>query len=149
MTRKRLFLVLAALAALAVAGTAAVLWPRPRVTKESYECVKLGMTRREVESIVGVPPGDYTGGPMRPTDDEYAEDIRGDVVESWHRLGDGKISLLLPSERWEGDAGCLGVGFDPAGRAFSKYFIPREREEQSPLDNLLWQLKRAWKRLAP
>jgi hypothetical protein len=142
MTRRRLFL-FAALAALGVASTVAFLWPRPRVTKESYERIKLGMTRPEVEALLGGPPGDYTSGPRRPTDDKFVQDVREDVREIWLRPGG---TMLLPRhERWQGDAGDLGVSFDPAGRALEKYFLPYEREKQTPLDYLL----RSWKRLVP
>jgi hypothetical protein len=53
MKRKRLLLVLAALAVLAVVGTW-VLWPRPeRVTRENFARIRKGLSAAEVEAILG------------------------------------------------------------------------------------------------
>jgi hypothetical protein len=47
-----------------LAGVAAfALWPRPgRITRENYDRISAGMSRAEVEVILG-PPGDHTTGP--------------------------------------------------------------------------------------
>jgi hypothetical protein len=51
-----------ALVALLAAG-AFVMWPRPdRITRENYQRIRYGMSRGEVEAILG-PPGDYTSAP--------------------------------------------------------------------------------------
>jgi hypothetical protein len=135
MKRKRLLVVLFALVALAVAGAVTVLWPWPRVTKESYERIKLGMTRGEVEAILGVPPGDYTGGPTRSSrlksEMEIAHDLSwsGGSPETW-------------GEWWKGDAADVMVRFSPSGLAVWKMYRQREREEQTTSENIQWRLRR-------
>src|SRR5262245_16377053 len=34
-------------------------WPRHRLSQDSFDKIKAGMTREEVEAILGCPPGDY------------------------------------------------------------------------------------------
>jgi hypothetical protein len=64
-------------------------WPRPsRVTAANFERIKEGMSRAEVEAILG-PPGDYTTGP------------------TFIHFG-GLVWVPPPyssAERWEGDEG--------------------------------------------
>jgi outer membrane protein assembly factor BamE (lipoprotein component of BamABCDE complex) len=63
--RRKLLLALAGLA-LVVAGTF-VLWPRAnRITRENFDHIEKGMSRAQVESILG-PPGDYRTGPQADT----------------------------------------------------------------------------------
>src|SRR5262245_23034627 len=61
MRRQTLLVVLAGLAVVVAAG-AVVLWPRAdRITLENYDRIRDGMTRAEVEAILG-PPGDQRTG---------------------------------------------------------------------------------------
>jgi hypothetical protein len=64
MRRRKLLVALVGLAVVVAAG-AVVLWPQAappsRVTRENYDCIQEGMTRAEVEAILG-PPGDYRTG---------------------------------------------------------------------------------------
>ena len=60
MRRRKLLVVLAGLAV--VAAGVVVLWPRPdRITRENCDRIRPGMTRAEVEAILG-PPDDYRTG---------------------------------------------------------------------------------------
>jgi hypothetical protein len=145
---------LLAVLALTVAGTVAFLWPRPRVTKESYERIKLGMTRREVEAVVGGPPGDYTGGPTLPADPEgaLAEGVfQSDVTHVHLAEGvlQGDVSFHPSTGRWDGDGAAVVVQFSTAGRVTSKFYHPSKRLEQTPLANLWCRLRREWRRLFP
>src|SRR5436309_3337545 len=36
-----------------------VMQPRPRIDQETFDKIKVGMTGREVEELIGAPPGDY------------------------------------------------------------------------------------------
>jgi hypothetical protein len=59
MRRRTLLAALAGLAVVVAAG-AWLLWPRQdRITPENLDRIELGMTRAEVEAILGGPPGDY------------------------------------------------------------------------------------------
>jgi hypothetical protein len=53
-------------ASLAVALVVAwLLWPRTAITRENAAMIRPGMTRGEVEAILGGPPRDETTGPPR------------------------------------------------------------------------------------
>ncbi|OWK38366.1 hypothetical protein [Fimbriiglobus ruber] len=60
--RLRLWLLIAAVLLIAVVVTAVLLPSRPRPCRKTYEQVHVGMTREEVETTVGGPPGDYADG---------------------------------------------------------------------------------------
>jgi hypothetical protein len=134
MRHKRYLLV--ALAALAVAGTVAVPGPRPRFTLADYERVRLGMTKGELEAVLGK-SGDYTTGPK--VFFHYGYRSEGELPDTegpqW-------------AEHWEADQGTVMVQFDAASRCRIKTFIPTTRQEQGTLENVQWRLERAWKRLA-
>jgi hypothetical protein len=129
--RKRTLLV--ALAALAVVGAAGVvvLWPRAdRITEANLERIKEGMSRAEVDAILGGPPGDYRTGPTEPG--------RRTV-----------FTLGPPPERWLADAGVAYVSFDDAGRVQDLHFSPNEPADIGPFDKLIWRLQRQWHRWFP
>jgi hypothetical protein len=139
MARKRRLLVLAALAALALALAAAVvLWPQPsQVTRANYDNIKPGMTRRDVETLLGGPPGNYAGGPTGPAGDHYAE-ILSNLDE-----------CVREPVWWQGDSATVAVHFGQTGLADWKAYFPTEREEQTPLANVEWRVRRQWKRRFP
>jgi hypothetical protein len=116
---------------LLVVGIAALLlWPEPpepdRVTQENFDRISDGMSRAEVEAILG-PPGDSTSEPP---------------------------SQLYPSLKslgldWDADTAWVSIGFDDSGGVVRKRFYSMSRREQGPLDNLLWRAKRQWRRWFP
>ncbi len=135
MKRKRLLVLLAAPGALALASTVAVLWPRPsRITRENYDRIRVGMSRAEVEGIFGAPPGLYTNGPT---------DLAGDFESA---IGFHGSNIMV----WGDDTLLVYVGFDYPGRIVeSKTVLNVKRRDQGVLENLLWRLKRQWRRLFP
>ncbi len=78
---------LLAVAGLALASVAAfALWPRPnRFTREDYDRIHKGMTRAEVEAILG-PPGDYT----TLGTDYITDDLIPQAVDLDHSSGKNK-----------------------------------------------------------
>jgi hypothetical protein len=141
MGRRTLLVALAGLAAVVAAGVVAV-WPRPtRFTRAHCDRIQVGMSRAEVEAILGGRPGDYRTGPT----------TGASLTEAIHRLG--PITYLGPREnwapitfdRWQGDSGNVYVNFSPDG-VEAKSFTATTKLEQRPLDNLLWRLKRQWHR---
>jgi hypothetical protein len=79
MQRGKRKLIAALAAGLVLAGAAAfALWPRPvRATPENFRQISLGMSRAQVQTVLG-PPGEYLTGPVdfvrKGTRDVWAED---------------------------------------------------------------------------
>jgi hypothetical protein len=70
------------------------------VTMAKCARVEVGMSRAEVRAILGVPPGDYTGGRSRKTEPASAYQITllwQEVVDTWARP-DCYLSVLYGEE---------------------------------------------------
>jgi hypothetical protein len=110
---------------LALAGAAAVaLWPRSsRVTRENFERIRKGMSRGEVEAILGT-PGDYR---TFPTDDKRHH--------YWGVYAGNRaipnMSGQMKYETWKGDAGGHLRDF-LAGRREAPGVFPREQGATKP-----------------
>jgi hypothetical protein len=141
MRRRKLLVALAALAVVVAVGTF-TLWPRPhRFTREDCRRVREGMTRAEVEALLG-PPGDYRTGPV---------DYDGGFVPL--KITPLTMPQITPlSEdivRWTGDSAYIAVLFDSAGCVQTWYVVPTSKTAQSPLGALLWRAERQWRRWFP
>ena len=77
-------------------------------TREMFECIKNGMTRKEVEEILGVPPGDYSPGGH----------VGFGGGEAGHWLFDCHSSI----ESWAAETGKIYVQFDERGTVVRKGF---------------------------
>jgi hypothetical protein len=135
---KRLRL-LAALTALLVTALALILFlPRqPRITETNLNRVRPGMTRPEVEAILGGPPGFYAGGPTLLLPDECHRVISDEIVPD---------SML---ERWWGDDGALSVTFNPSGRVIGSQWCRCKRIELGLVGWLRWRFAVEWERCFP
>src|SRR5262245_48595124 len=119
MRTRRFVLTLGALTLLAVAGwvTISVLFARPYITAEQGGQIRAGMTRAEVQAILGVPPGDYTGfdnpGAVQFLLQEYG--LAGAPYETWA----AEIKPAGPHSQpgtLRHDAIFVAVMFDKGGR---------------------------------
>jgi hypothetical protein len=129
----RLLLALAGLA-LVAAGTF-VLWPRANhITRENFDRIEKGMSRVQVESILGL-PGDYRTGPT-----EIAWILEYDPIT-------GKT--LWDDRCWCADTLLIIVDFDESGSAYRYWCFDERRSLQSPLENFLWRANRHWRRWFP
>ncbi len=111
MRKKRTVVVVVLLLALVTS-----LWvlarPRPhRINREGFDRIEEGMTQREVEDILGRPPGDYTDRR------ETLPDGRWKYVAGWMR---GHPSY--PRE-WLSDDGRVMVFFDKGGCVVGNYYF--------------------------
>jgi hypothetical protein len=149
---------LAALAVVVAAGSV-VLWPGPvSVTKENYLRIRQGMSRAELEAILG-PPGDYRTG-LGEEDWDYGpvgqhRDSQGSTC-ALPALG-GSVSpgwldiWMSDSERgkdahWVSDSARIYVIIDGDGFVICSAVYDR-RLKQGPLERLRWQARRQWDRL--
>src|SRR5262245_51365959 len=95
MNRRGLFLGLGGLAISAAAGYAALaLTAGPQLKEENINKIEVGMTRAEVESLLGGPPGDY--GPRADFGSLFGNPPREGALE-WHGVNGG-IRVLFDAQ---------------------------------------------------
>jgi hypothetical protein len=113
---------------LAVAGLAVVrslTQPPHRIGESGYQAIKRGMTLKEVEEVVGVPPGDY--GPMPVGMGQW--DFVGPAREL---VGEGAADR--PKE-WHGGGCMIRVFFDrTTGRVMLKELTKVSYHSNSLID---------------
>jgi hypothetical protein len=147
----KLLVVLAGLAVVVAAGAIVfVLWPEPpsRITRENFERIRPGMTQAEVEAILG-PPGDYRTrlgetecwDAWKPDPADY-----GPAVAIWQPL----VGLTPETSAgfWICDSMEIYiVTTDESGRVHQAQASARRRA--GTLENLIWRIKRQWRRWFP
>jgi hypothetical protein len=133
------------LVALAVGLTvvvAAGLWPRiPRaetITPGNFDRLRRGMSRAQVEAILG-PPGDYRTGPAGP---------RISIPTRFIGVGLRRTDLL-PPVYWTSDTVQIKVVFDSNGTTAELDNTLMRPQHLGPLDNLWWHAERQWRRWFP
>jgi len=98
-------------------------------TQRQCNRIQAGMTRQEVEAVLGMPPGNYR---TRPFTDGQDGAIAGCLFVA--------LQGKQPIGFWLGDAGAIVVWFDERGIVTDKDYCPAKRpEDQSVIDRL-----RAW-----
>jgi hypothetical protein len=142
MRRWKLQGTLAVVVALAASGAFAVRSQPRRFTYDNCERIEDGMSRAEVEAMLG-PPGDYRTGPS---------DLP-DAYEILCRLRRGgmrhhKMSTTWRADVWGNDVCVLLVTYD-CEMVTSRLPWAVEKVPQPPLDNLLWRAKRLWREWFP
>jgi hypothetical protein len=116
------------------------------VTRAAFERIKPGMTRAEVEGILGGPAGDYS---TRPVTFLF-------VVEG----GGGSMVVGSPSvtrpvyadetiEEWLGNEGVVFTHFLADGRVYELWFVERTSTSIGLIDLLRWRLERLKNRWFP
>ena len=139
MRGRKLIVALAGLAVVVAVG-AVVLWPQTeRITPENCDRIRVGMARAEVEQMLGGPPGYYAAGPLTLP-------VGFNLEAPWTSpvSGDGALAV-----GYVGNRGAIAVSYNSSGAVMYKIFLPGERLEQTPLENLLWRAKRQWRRWFP
>jgi hypothetical protein len=96
--RRRLWVVVGVLGFVGIV-LALLLFYRPVSRISTYHMARIqpGMTRAQVESILGGPPGDYRTPPLRLPDDQM-------------------LAQLPAGEQWQGDRYSIYITFDAQGR---------------------------------
>jgi hypothetical protein len=147
MRRWKLLVVLAGLAVVVAAGVV-VLWPRhERITRENFDRIHEGMSRAEVEAILG-PPCDFSTGPLvrvranRPPNPFSVENFDPITVVG---SGDNREELLV----WKSDRQLITINFGPSGHVEDLWMHDVARVNQTAFENLIWRFKRQWRRWFP
>jgi hypothetical protein len=140
--RRTLFVALVGLAVMIASG-AVVLWPRTIVaglTQENFDRIEVGMTRPEVEALLGKPWCQDGGG--------VSTGLLGNIAPAhpdW-----GVFSWDDPrSPRPEDRGSTVSVSFDVFGRVSSKYSEKFIVKEPFSIHGLLWRAKRQWRSWFP
>jgi len=146
--RRRMLLVALVGLAVVVAAGAVVLWPSQpnRITRENCDSIRAGMTRAEVEAILGA-PSDYRTG---LGEWEYGGTWRVDPIVDPPNLFCywKEMPSHLTWGTWLSDSYGVGIAIDDSEHVMLKIGGQR-RKRQHPLANLLWRLKRQWHRWFP
>ena len=152
MRRRKLLVALAGLAVV-VTGLEA-LWPLPdRITRENCGRVREGMSRAEVEAILG-PPGDYRtaiGVTEYPSDrgTSWRSDPNlNDLNLTWQEDVDWAQHELFKQTIWVGDTFFVQCRLDDSGYV-KDIRVLRRRTTQTAFEGLLWRAKRQWHRWFP
>jgi hypothetical protein len=125
------------LAVLASLGVSVAAMRTRRITFDNYQRIAAGMSRSEVETMLGS-PGDFTTGPT--SDDPGSEGVNyycGSQLGPVHHL------------EWLADKTGVYVSFDSTGRVYDKQFWRQHRENQTALQTLCWLARRQWRRWFP
>ena len=111
--RRLLGLMTVGVAAMLVCAALPFLLTKPiRITEANCERIRPGMTRTEVEVILGAPPGDYETG------------RRGIVLDLY---GNGVLMNEGRMQEWGGNEGFIQVGFDDNNAVLWTRFVPAGR----------------------
>jgi hypothetical protein len=105
------------------------------ITRENFGRFQIGMSRAEVEAILG-PPGDYRTGPTTHAD-----------PGSWQIVVDGRMQDLRLFT-WQADSAIVAVWFGQSDISEWKAFQPTARlPEPSVTETFLARVKRYWHRV--
>jgi hypothetical protein len=135
MLRRKLLVALAGLAVVGAAG-AVVLWPRPGVSRRNYHRITDGMSRAEVEDILGKPSGaSYT----RPVNTGSGrKEVPWPEEVTWR--SDSETEEV---QSWASDVALVRVHFDASERATGKEF-GRPYPYKPSLVDWVWDLWHHW-----
>jgi hypothetical protein len=134
MKRKLRWLAIVLAVLLLAFGTALFLWPRDRITEESWKMIRIGMTRAEVEHILGRSGMSYHDF---VTQYNQFEEEMGFVDEG--------VRLEEPESFWPDDKnnarfwwgrGLLRIQFNEQGEVANKVFRAIRPAEPAFLDRL-------------
>lgn len=118
--RRRLLLMVLGIALLTLlgAGLLACLTNRGhRISRESYNQIKAGMTEQELEGLLGGPAGDYTNG-------RYQVGYIAEPCSLCDEALYAEISEIRSSRDWTGFQGLVSVGLNERGRVVEKRYFP-------------------------
>jgi hypothetical protein len=118
-------------------GTALLLWPRDRITAESWQKIRIGMTEEEVAEILG-----GRGMSVEEFDARYdrAKKELGrppfKVENSWLEEGEGKRDVGDMTRIWTGRRGGMRIEFDHDNCVRGKVFGGLRWSNEGFLDRL-------------
>jgi hypothetical protein len=120
--------------------------PQPsRITRENFNRLKDGMSRAEVEAILG-PPGDYRIRPVGIVQDGDPDADMSRACASVSRcVGDSSSR----TELWKGDDWFIMATFSSTSGKVLHLLPMKTKNDPGPIDTLLWRAKRQWRKWFP
>jgi hypothetical protein len=145
------------LAMLVLSLTAATFVPWPgsqplRITQENFARIHQGMSRAEVEAILGS-PGDYRTGPTELVLVSGISDAVSTPAQMAHYFGKpNPVPELFDNGctfgLWQCDGTVIWICYDKGGVSMSE-FAPLARERRGAVTDFVWRLERMWRRWFP
>jgi hypothetical protein len=131
-TRALIWIPLAAVVAVAVYAAVWLLQPISPINPHNAAKILTGMTRAEVEAVLGGPSREESTGPLAAleTDDRAASDA---LVASFFVRSVSQSSLARYGF-WASDAAMVSVWFDPAGHVSRLESLAVRRRPETPLE---------------
>jgi hypothetical protein len=112
-------------------GTALLLWPRDRITAASWKRIRVGMTEKEVEGILGRP------GINREEYEEQHEELTKTLDQGAKVLLGFLWNPQIKTQVWIGDRGIGVIQYAPGGHVGRILpFVPIKHSEPSFIDRL-------------
>ena len=137
MRKRKLLVVLVGLVVVSAAGLIVLRPWGDRLTTANISRVRPGMTRAEVETILGGPPGDYATVRTVSANRPY-ENVVNLAGGSTVRCSDWRDDYCLIRVTWDGGGAVSGVVWEP-----------NKASGDGPLGNLRWRFERQWRRWFP
>jgi hypothetical protein len=117
--------------------------PGSPINRENFEKIKLGMTKKEVEEILG-PAGDHSSGPLaadvspdeiwkewKDKPEDFAEGILNGYRKSW-----SSFFWRQGVTEWASDTGIIQVIWDWNGKVENTNFLDARPRLVTPLDRI-------------
>jgi hypothetical protein len=112
-------------------GVALFLWPRDRITRESCEQIRIGMTEKEVEGILGGQGMDAA---------EYREALKKQAGRFRQAVGRGPLQMAFNfggyRRFWIGRRGYMEIHFEQDEVVFFRNFQEWEPTDPNIIDRL-------------
>jgi hypothetical protein len=103
--------------------------PPGPVTRVTFEYLTNGMTRADVEAILG-PAGDYSSGPLVAKE---PSDLHKSFKQDIHKVVAAQAEYRADGVAWVGDQGLIIVYFNADGRVTRRTFFEVDRRYDSLL----------------
>ena len=134
MTRRRLLLFIAFLVgSLALGEGVWLLWPRTAINRGTFEEIRVGMTLKETEELIGLPPGQY--GNMWRRVEVSSDEAENEFWRYWRSDGTKNRFVF-----WSSNDGEIIVSVSADEKVTGKWFYYLVDRRPGPLFEKVFEL---------
>jgi hypothetical protein len=126
-------------AAMVLLAAGWLLWPRTAITRENVAKIQQGMTRAEVEAILGGPPRNESSAPLDldEPDEGLPDLIRQARLRQWMDcMLENVVDLERQRAMWRSNQVEVYIGWSATGTVESCESFPMRRATEGPLERL-------------